>query len=116
MEDAGNMYYQIAPAEYLPRIPLPQPLRSKDPVVVWGEVNTFLTELAKDIDKAKDQDRGQEKKFGNKTTGYKLHTCRKLSYTEQPSDKEKSHSADTSNGTFEGILPWIPGMELHQIP
>ena len=116
MEDSGNTYCQVAHEGYLPRIPLPQPLRSNNPVAVWGEVNTFLMELAKDIDKAKNESQGQVNKFGHITTGCNLPTCRKLSYTEQSSDKEKSHNADTSNKIFKRILPWIPGMEPHHIP
>jgi hypothetical protein len=71
MEDAGKKYHQETPAGYLPQIPLPQPLRSKDPVVVWGEVNTFLTELAKDIDKAKSQNQGRGRELEKTKAEYK---------------------------------------------
>ena len=113
LEYAKNMYRQGTSEGYFPRISQPQPQHSNDPATIRDEVNTFLAELAKDIDKAKDDSQGRANKTGNVTTCCNLPTCQQLLWPGQSSDKERSHNADRPNKTCQEIPPW---MEPHHIP
>jgi hypothetical protein len=116
IEDIGNKYCQVTPTGYMPHIHLPQPLRSKDPVVVWGKVNTFLSDLAKDIEENKDQNGRLNEEFDNKTAGYKSKDGKRLSYAGHQPDKERPRDTNPSRETVGEVLLWIPGMEPHQTP